>query len=81
MIFVNAVRHKMAELMSNTSQQRLEILEHTSRQIDSLGLHAGEGKFSLVRMKGLAHFQKFLMFENDNGQPIIGVGGPTQIVA
>jgi hypothetical protein len=30
-IFVNAVRHKVAELMSNTSQQRLEILEHASR--------------------------------------------------
>ncbi len=80
MIFVNALRHKVAELMSNTSEERLKIPEHTGREINSPGLQAGEGKFCLVRMKGLAHFQEFLVFENDNGQPFISVWGVAKIV-
>ena len=70
----------MAELMGNASQQRLEIPEHTGGEVNAPGLQAGKGKFGFVRMKGLAHFQEFLVFENDNGQPVIGVGGATQIV-
>jgi len=31
-------------------------------------------------MKGLTHFQKFVVFENDNGQPFIGVWGVAKIV-
>src|SRR5437868_13488029 len=31
-------------------------------------------------MKGLAHFQKFMVFENYNGQPFIGVWGVAKIV-
>jgi hypothetical protein len=49
-------------------------------EVNAPGLQAGKGKFGFVRMKTLAHFQEFLVFENDNGQPVIGVGGPTQIV-
>src|SRR5207244_13572072 len=70
----------MAQLMRNTSQQRLEIPEHTGREVNAPGLQAGEGKFRLVRMKGLAHSQEFLVFENDNGQPFIGVWGVAKIV-
>jgi len=66
--------------MGNASQQRLEIPEHTGGEINSSGLQAGEGKFRLVRMKGLAHFQKFMVFENYNGQPFIGVWGAAKIV-
>ena len=66
--------------MGNASQQRLEISEHTGGEVNAPGPQAGKGKFGFVRMKGLAHYQEFLVFENDNGQPVIGVGGPTQIV-
>jgi hypothetical protein len=31
-------------------------------------------------MKALAHFQKFLMFENDNGQPFIGIRDVSKLV-
>jgi len=80
MIFIHALGCEVAELMGNTSQQRIEIPEHTGREINSSGLQAGEGKFRLVRMKGLAHFQKFVVFENYNGQPFIGVWGAAKIV-
>src|SRR5207253_7087822 len=80
MIFIHALGCEVAELMGNTSQQRIEIPEHTGREINSSGLQAGEGKFRLVRMKGLAHFQKFVVFENYNGQPFIGVWGVAKIV-
>jgi hypothetical protein len=66
--------------MGNAPQQRLEILEHAGGEVNPPGEQAGKGKFGFVRMKSLAHFQEFLVFENDNGQPVIGVGGPTQIV-
>jgi len=79
-IFINTLGGEMAQLMRNASQQRLEIPEHTAREVDSPGLQAGEGKFRLVRMKGLAHFQKFVVFENYNGQPFIGVWGVAKIV-
>src|ERR1700730_4511128 len=79
-IFIHALGCEVAELMSNTSQQRLKIPEHTGREINSPGLQAGESKFGLVRMKTLAHFQEFLVFENDNGQPFIGVWGIAKLV-
>jgi hypothetical protein len=78
--FIHALGCEVAELMGNTSQQRLEIPEHTGGEVNAPGQQAGEGKSRLVRMKSLAHFQEFLVFENDNGQPVIRVGGPTQIV-
>jgi hypothetical protein len=77
---VHALSREVAELMRNASQQRLEIPEHTGGEVNAPGQQAGEGKFGFVSMKGPAHFQEFLVFENDNGQPVIGVGGPTQIV-
>jgi hypothetical protein len=80
MILIHALGCEVAELMGNASQQRLEIPEHTGRQVNAPGQQAGEGKFRLVRMKGLANFQEFLVFENDNGQPLIGVWGVTKIV-
>jgi hypothetical protein len=49
----------------------------TGGEVNAPGQQAGEGKFRLVRMKGLANFQEFLVFENDNVQPVIGVGGAT----
>jgi hypothetical protein len=78
--FIQALGCEVAELMGNTSQQRLEIREHTGGEVNAPGLQAGKGKFGFVRMKTLAHFQEFLVFENDNGQPVMGVGGATQIV-
>ncbi len=66
--------------MGNASQQSLKIGGHTGREVNSPGLQAGEGKFRLVRMEGLAHFQKFVVFENYNGQPFIGVWGAAKIV-
>src|SRR6266567_4262149 len=48
-------------LMGNASQQRLEISEHTGGEVNAPGQQAGEGKFRLVRMKGLANFQEFLV--------------------
>jgi hypothetical protein len=78
--FIQALGCEVAELMGNASQQRLEIPEHTGGEVNAPGLQAGKGKFRLVRMKSLAHFQEFGLFENDNGQPFIGVGGPTKIV-
>jgi hypothetical protein len=53
--------------MGNASQQRLVIPEHTGGEVNAPRQQAGEGKFCLVRMKGLANFQEFLVFENDNG--------------
>jgi len=79
-IFINALGCEVAELMSKTSQQRLKIPEHAGREVNSPGLQTGEGMFRLVRMKGLAHFQEFVVFENDNGQPFIGVWGVAKIV-
>jgi len=70
----------VAELMSNTAEERFKIPEHTGREINSPGQQAGEGKFRLVGRKGLANFHEFLVCEDDNGQPVIGVGGATQIV-
>jgi len=70
----------MAQLMGNASQQRLEIPEHTGGEVNAPGLQAGKGKFGFVGMKSLAQFQEFLVFENDHGQPVIGVESPTQIV-
>jgi hypothetical protein len=78
--FIHALGCEVAELMGNASQQRLKIPEHKGRQINSPGLQTGEGEFRLVRMKGLAHFQEFGLFENDNGQAFIGVRGVTKIV-
>jgi len=78
--FVHALSREVAELMGNASQQRLEIREHTGGEVNAPGQQAGEGKFGFVRMKDPARFQEFLVFENDNGQPVIGVGGFTQIV-
>ena len=51
MIFIHALGRKVAELMSNTSQQRLEIPEHTGREVDTSGLQAGKGKPCLVGVK------------------------------
>jgi hypothetical protein len=79
-IFIHALGCEVAELMRNASHQLLKIPERTGRKINSPGLQAGEGKFSLVRMKGLAHFQEFLVFENDNGHPFIGIWGVTKLV-
>ena len=79
-IFIHALGREMAELMSNTSQQRLKIPEHTGRKINSPSLQAGEGKFGLVCMEGVAHLQEFLVFQNDHGQPFIGVWGVAKIV-
>jgi hypothetical protein len=78
--FIQALGCEVAELMGNASQQRLESPEHTGGEVNAPGLQAGKGKFGFVRMKTLAHFQEFLVFENDNGQPVMGVGGATQIV-
>jgi hypothetical protein len=78
--FIQALGCEVAELMGNASQQRLEIPEHTGGEVNAPGLQARKGKFGFVRMKTLAHFQEFLVFENDNGQPVMGVGGATQIV-
>ena len=72
--------HRTSPAKGEPSQQRLEIPEHTGGEVNAPGQQAGEGKFRLVRMKGPANFQEFLAFENDNGQPVIGVGGATQIV-
>jgi len=66
MIFIHALGRKVAELMSNTSQQRLEIPEHTGREVDTSGLQAGKGKPCLVGVKSFAHFDEFMMFKNDN---------------
>jgi len=79
-VFIHALGREVAELMSNTSQQGLKIPEHSGRKINSPGRQAGEGKFGLMCMKGLTHFQKFVVFENDNGQPFIGVSGVAKIV-
>src|ERR1700730_10550754 len=49
-IFIHALGCEMAELMSNTSHQRLKIPEHTGREVNSPSLQAGKGKFGLVRM-------------------------------
>jgi hypothetical protein len=78
--FIHALSREVAELMGNASQERLEIPEHTGGEVNAPGQQAGEGKFRLVRMKGPANFQEFLVFENYNGQPFIGVWGVTQIV-
>jgi hypothetical protein len=79
-IFIHALGREVAELMSNTSEERFKIPEHTGREINSPGLQAGKCKFGFVRMKGLAHFQEFLVFENDNGQPFIGVWSVAEII-
>jgi hypothetical protein len=78
--FIQALGCEVAELMGNASQQRLEIAKHTGGEVNAPGQQAGEGKLGFVSMKGPARFQEFLVCENDNGQPVIGVGGPTQIV-
>jgi hypothetical protein len=78
--FIHALGCEVAELMGNASQQRLKIPEHTGREINSPGLQAGEGKFRLVRMKGLAHFQEFGLSENDNGHPLIGIWSVAKVV-
>ena len=70
----------MAQLMRNASPQRLEIPEHPSREVNAPRLQAGKGEFGLVGMKGLADCQEFLVFENDNGQPFVGVRGVAKIV-
>jgi len=79
-IFIHALGFEMAELMGNTKQQRLKISENTGSEVNSPGLQAGKGKLSLVRMKSLAHLQKFLVVENDNSHPSIGVWGIAKIV-
>jgi hypothetical protein len=79
-IFIHALGREVAEFMCNTSQQRLKIPEHAGREINSPGQQAGKSKFRLVCMKALAHFQKFLMFENDNGQPFIGIRDVSKLV-
>jgi len=79
-IFIHALGREVAEFMGNASQQRLKIPEHTGREVNAPGLQAGESKFRLVRMKGLAQLQEFLVFENDNVQPLIGVRGVAKIV-
>ena len=68
MIFIHALGREMAQFVGNASQQRFEISEHTGREINTPSLQAGKGKFGFVRMKTVAHFQKFLVFQNDHGQ-------------
>jgi hypothetical protein len=70
----------MAQFVGNASQQRFEISEHTGREINAPSLQAGKGKFGLVRMKAVAHLQKFLMSENDDGQPFVGIRGVAKVV-
>jgi hypothetical protein len=77
-IFIHALGCEVTELMSNTSEERFKIPEHTGREINSPGPQAGKGK--LVRMKGLTHFQEFLVFENDNRQPFIGIRGVSKVI-
>jgi hypothetical protein len=79
-VFIHALGREVAEFMSNTSQQGLKIPEHTGRKINSPSLQGGKGKSGLVRMKGLTHFQKFVVFENDNCQAFIGVRGVAKVV-
>ena len=80
-IFIHALGREVAELMGNASQQRLEISEHAGREVNAPGLQAGKGKFGLVRMKALAHFQKFLVFQNDHSQPFVGVWSVAKLVS
>jgi hypothetical protein len=79
-IFIHALGREMAQLMGNASHQLLKIPEHTGREINSPALQAGESKFGFVCMKGIAHVQEFLVFENDNAHPFIGIWGVAKFV-
>jgi hypothetical protein len=52
-IFIHALGREVSEFMGNASQQCLEILQHTGREVNAPGQQTGEGKFR-VRMKGRA---------------------------
>jgi hypothetical protein len=57
-IFIDTLGYEMTHFVRNTSQQGLKTPEHAGGQINSPGLQAGERKFGLVCLKGLARLQE-----------------------